>query len=360
MIKVITIAAASAAFALLAVTVGRDGYAQGTVPSNDNFDRSAVVELGSSPSGAGYADVVDTTNATLEADEPTCVSGGAATVWYFYTPRVSNDLVIDTAGSDFSTFVAVYRITDMVPSPPGGSLEAIACTGSAGAQARLEFRASTGRGDYAIQVGGVGGETGRLRVHVVCSPGGCAPPNDDIRTATRVSGTPYVQNGIDTIAAGVELAEPLPCGSVGRTVWYRFDTYESAGDVVAVVATSADFDPVIGAYKIDQTSGAPSPPGAFALLECLFEPDEDFPGLAITTEPFTSYYIQIGGADEAGGSLGVLVSCGETPCRFSAEVLEGIDTGVDQGVGAEVGTSAAGSTIIGPESGSGGYLRGAY
>jgi hypothetical protein len=343
--------------ALLAITVGGDGYAQGTVPSNDNFDRSAVVELRSSPSGVQYENLVDTANATLEAGEPMCVPGGAATAWYFYAPRVSNDLVIDTAGSDFSTFVAVYRITDMVPSPPGGSLEQIACAGNAGAQARLEFKASTGRGDYAIQVGGVGGETGRLRVHVACSPGGCAPPNDDIRTATRVSDTPYVQNGIDTMAAGVEADEPLPCGNVGKTVWYRFDTYDDAGDAVSVVATSADFAPVIAAYKIDSTSGAFSPPGAFALLECLFEPDEDFPGLAVTTEPFTSYYIQIGGADDTGGSLGVLVSCGETPCGFSGASLEGIDTGVDEGAGTEVATPAAGSTIVGPESGSGGYLH---
>lgn len=183
-------AVAVAAAAILGLAVRGGGHAQQAGPPNDNFDRSSVVQLGFSPPFGGFESVIETAGATLEPGEPTCVPDGGATVWYVYHPESSGNLLVDTAGSDFATFVAVYRITAMAPSPPGGSLEELACTGGAGSQAQIEFTARTGEGGYAIQVGGVGGETGTLRLRVSCDPGDCPPPNDEIALAARISQMP--------------------------------------------------------------------------------------------------------------------------------------------------------------------------
>lgn len=347
-----TSVAVSAAF----VAVRGSGHAQQVPPSNDNFDRSSVVQLGFSPPFGGYQSIVQTSGATLEPGEPTCVPDGGATVWYVYFPEASGNLLVDTAGSDFATFVAVYRITGMAPSPPGGSLEELTCTGGAASQAQLEFAARRGEGGYAIQIGGVAGETGRLMLRVSCAPGECAPPNDEIAIATRVSQMPFAES-TDTTAATVEPGEPQPCGDIGRTVWYRFDTSETGGDAISVGITSASFDPVIGLYTVDY-SVAPSPPGALKDVACFVSPiGTGSVTHAFTTQPFTSYYMQVGGAASAGDAVYVALTCtpgsGAAPCFFGAVI--GPDTGDDDG-----GPIPAPGIVGPPDTGSGGYLPGSH
>ena len=354
-VLVLTSIAVSAAF----VADRGDGRAQAAPPPHYNFAGSRIVTLSLSPPSDGYEDTAETGGATLEPGEPTCVPGGGATVWYIYHPGVTGNLLVDTGGSGFSTFVSVYRITDMAPSPPGGSLEEITCAGGSGSQAQVEFTARTGEGGYAIQAGGVGGETGRLQLRLSCIPGVCPPPNDDIGSVARdrVSEMPFLHNGINTSAASVEAGEPLPCGDIGRTIWYRFDTSEIAGDAVSVIASAADFDPVMAVYKLDFRDGF-SPPGALSELACVFKPGEDFPVHTFTTEVFTTYYVQIGGAGGAGGELSVLLSCqrppGQSPCLFTPFAVEGPDSGP----GADSDPDSAGA-LMPPETGSGGYLPGA-
>lgn len=350
--------------AIAAPGVTARGEAQQTAPSNDNFDRSQPVSLGNSPPFGGYEVFQSTAGATLEEGEPACVPDGGASVWFILFPDSGADLVVDTAGSSFSTFVSVYRITDQVPSPPGGSLEELTCSGGAGSQASVEFTASTGRGDYAIQIGGVGGETGTLHLRVSCKEGTCPPANDNIATASRLFELPFVDNSLNTLSASTEPGEPLPCGDIGRTVWYRFDTFDDGGDAVSIFATSAELDPVMAVYKIDYSIN-PSPLGALTQIACVFKPEEDFPGYTLTTEPFTSYYVQIGGAAGAGGPLSVLLSCtpgaGLSPCFFGSV---SIDTGEGEPVAPPVdgrggGGESPGGSVRGPDTGSGGYLPGA-
>jgi hypothetical protein len=356
-VTALVLVAVALATAILAASHD-DGRAQGVTPSNDNFDRSKPIELGMSPPFGGYDDVASTAGATLEQDEPTCVPDGGATVWYIYHPQVSANLVVDTIGSDFSAFVSVYRITDMVPSPPGGSLEEITCTGGLGAQGRLEFTARTGQGGYAIQVGGVGGETGTLRLRVSCESG-CPPPNDEIGTAPLLYQLPFLENGVNTTEAGTEGGEPQPCGNIGKTVWYRFNTYEEV-DTVSLIAVATEFSPVIAVYEVDYAI-SPSPPGAFGELGCSVGAAGEYLTLTFNTEPFTNYYVQFGGEDGAGGILNVLLSCqrdpNQSPCNFG--LIEPIETGDGgQGLPGTGGDTApdTGGSIIGPVTGSGGYL----
>lgn len=349
----VTFIAVSAGF----VAVNGDGRAQAVPPPNDDFTSAHPVVLGFSPPGGGYEDTVHTGGATLEEGEPTCVPDGDASVWYVYVSSVTSDLVVDTSGSDFATFVSVYRLTNFYPSPPGGSLDEIACSGGAGSQAQLEFTARSMQGVYAIQVGGVGGETGRLRLRVACKLGGCPPGNDEIAVAPVLSHLPFLENGIDTLAARTEEGEPSPCGNIGKTIWYRLPTFETGEDTVSVTATSGQFTTVTAVYEIDYTI-SPSPLGALREVACKYAPDEDFPTLAFITKPFTTYYVQFGGASGAGGLMSVLISCqpgqGASPCFFGSIV---IDTG--GGIqGDPIPTGASGGVTL-PDAGSGGYLPGA-
>jgi hypothetical protein len=347
----------AAAFAGLAIvaTSGRDGEAQDLIPSNDNFDRSKPVDIGS-PSG--YQEVTSTSGATLESGEPTCVADSGATVWYIFFPQTSGNIIIDTAGSSFATFVGVHRITNFVPSPPGGSLEQIACAGATSTQARLEFEARTDAGGYAIQIGGVGGETGTLQLGIRCAPG-CPPMNDDIGSIVLFE-LPYVDNGLDTSGASVQPDEPLPCGGIGKTVWYQFTTSDEA-DQVTLTAVATEFSPVIALYTIDYTI-SPSPPGAFSEMACVVAAGPgEYLSHTFTTEPFTSYHVQVGGAEGAGGGMSVLLSCqrppDQSPCRFAEDPPETGQGGGDEGVPPDVGGDATGggSGAIGaPDTGSGG------
>jgi hypothetical protein len=126
---------------------------------NDDFDFSRLIQ------SLPYADVQDTTEATLEDGElRPCGGSMTNTVWYRYLPSRSRQLVIDTAGSNFDTIIAVYGVGGV--SPPGG-IGLVACNDDGfglGSQSRLEVQLAAGV-LYYIQAGGVG-SGGELHLNV--------------------------------------------------------------------------------------------------------------------------------------------------------------------------------------------------
>ncbi|MDF1598143.1 MAG: hypothetical protein P1T08_18925 [Acidimicrobiia bacterium] len=76
-------------------------------PDNDNF--AEATEVYSYP----YTDTVDITEATVETGEPLWCSAMANTVWYSLTLDESSLVMIDTAGSEFDTVLAVWQGTDL-------------------------------------------------------------------------------------------------------------------------------------------------------------------------------------------------------------------------------------------------------
>ncbi len=318
-----------------------------SAPPNDDF--AGYTFFGISALSPTFTDTTSTVGATLESGEPVCTEGGGATVWYVFYPDVPGEIVVDTAGSDFGTTVAVYRITDFAPSPPGGSLEEITCTGGP-SSSRAEFTAQSGMGLYAIQIGGFNGESGTLRLNVSCERG-CPPYNDAIALAPHVFEVPY-RDEVRTVDATTEAGEPLPCGGIGRTVWQRIETSESAGHVIGVQAT-ADFTPVIAVYKQSDESISP-PPGALALLTCRVpEPGTRSLNVGFTTEAYTIYYVQTGGTNAAGGMVGITITCSTEVCRF---VGDSPTPDTDGGHGLDDPGRGGSGTIVLPETGSGGYL----
>ena len=152
----------------------------GIVLGSDSRTHAGVDNFASTPYVLQYqlpfVDVRDTTAATLEQGEQRPCGDIGATVWYeFVSPPLDVALSVDTAGSDFNTVLAVYTLTAIVPSPPGG-LTLISCVDDAGGPlARLQFAAKANT-TYYIQAGGAAGATGLLKIALDCTPA-CPPPN---------------------------------------------------------------------------------------------------------------------------------------------------------------------------------------
>jgi putative Ig domain-containing protein len=91
-------------------------------PPNDDFDRATVI------TGLPYTDVLNTSLATTNVDDPTSCNQLGATVWYSFTP--TQDLFVegDARASDYSVVLPVY-------TGSRGALEQVACFG--GAEVRL-------------------------------------------------------------------------------------------------------------------------------------------------------------------------------------------------------------------------------
>ena len=79
---------------------------------NDNFDDAEEI------TALPFSDSLDPRGATREATDPTdldckptndLLDAGLATVWYHYTPATDQNLVLDTIGSGYDTYIAVFE-----------------------------------------------------------------------------------------------------------------------------------------------------------------------------------------------------------------------------------------------------------
>ena len=87
-------------------------------PSHDDFDTPRVITT------LSYTDTVDVSGATRAADDPTVtacnLAPGMVSVWYSYTPSTATTLHLDTFGSNYDTYLAVW-------SGLRGELDPVAC-----------------------------------------------------------------------------------------------------------------------------------------------------------------------------------------------------------------------------------------
>lgn len=209
------------AIALLALVAGapRPAAANAVPPPNDDFVDATVIDpLPEFPEW--YSDEVDTSGATLEAEEPAPCGDIGATVWYKYTAASSGWLAAETQGhwmsgmaSDFDTVLAVYT---------GASLDELTVVGCNDDRAEretsvVEFEAIVAT-TYYFQVGGFSAATGTLRFHLSDS---CVP-------------VPYVTYSGDVVIN----SRPAPDGTsiaavIDGTEWGRTST--SSGEYVVEV-----------------------------------------------------------------------------------------------------------------------------
>lgn len=159
------------------------------------------------------------------------------------------------------------------------------------------------------------------------SLGASAPANDAWASAMRVTyPLEYAYTGTTT-GAGVESAEPLPCGEMGATVWFRY-TAAASGAATANTFTSG-FDTVLAVWDRDPWSHNA------AALTCNDDAGGDQSLVLFNVVAGKTYWLQAGGYLGATGSLVLRVDCGSPLCRGS---VSGADSDGD-GCGdvAEVG-----------------------
>jgi hypothetical protein len=129
-------------FVLAVLLLGLQPLAALAAPANDNLDDATLVTQ------VPFSDVVDVTEATVESGEPQPWCGPIDnTVWYRIELPKKTSLIVDTAGSNFDTMLAVYD----------ADLGLITCNDDVhddwgSLQARLGFAAAR-RTTYYLQAG---------------------------------------------------------------------------------------------------------------------------------------------------------------------------------------------------------------
>jgi hypothetical protein len=149
---------------IVALNFGASGTktAYAAAPSNDNFSGRKVI--GVTP----YVDTEDTTTATEEANDPQVpvqcdnklLQKGRKTVWYAYTPGVTQSITMDTLGSTpsgYDTYISVW--TGTYPS-----LTYVGCDddNASNLQSQLTVVLQAGK-TYFIEIAGYAGIVGGTR-----------------------------------------------------------------------------------------------------------------------------------------------------------------------------------------------------
>ena len=325
----------------------------GAPPPNDDLLGGYQVNVPISPLGTDdvdYTNTQSTAGATFEQGETPCLAEAGASVWYQYYPVFNSRITIDTAGSDYATVVGAYLVTGV--SPPGGSVQELACAGTAREQAAISIDTRAGA-FYVFQIMGVGGATGTLRIRVACDPA-CPPANDQIAAARYPERFPY-EDAILTHQATLEQLEPQPCANIGKTSWYRFDSFDSIGDTITVRVYAGGFAPVVAVYNMEPFT-LPSPPGGLHGLSCeAATPTTTNLVASWATESGRQYFIQVGGADQAGGSLSIEITCAGATCGRLFPFLP--DTPAGDALAPDTQDVIGGQSrgVRPPDTGSGGY-----
>jgi hypothetical protein len=72
------------------------------------------------------------------------------------------------------------------------------------------------------------------------------PSNDDFSNSITLSSTPPVSITRATTGATTQLGEPLPCGAIGRTIWYNFTPSRTM--LVQIDTFGSNYDTVLAVY----------------------------------------------------------------------------------------------------------------
>lgn len=208
-------------------------------PQNDDFGAAIAI------TGPLFVHKTDTSGATTQTEEPqpSCAPIGR-TVWYSLSVAEKTRVVARTVGSSFDTVLAVYTGTALA------NLAEVGCNDDAtleSLQSRVKIVTEVGP-TYYFQVGGFQGASGTLKFTAELNT---VSVNDDFADALQVTSLPY-EKSQNTTQATLEQGEPRPCGSIDRTVWYRFtptstvtveaDTFRSDFDTVLAVYTGSSLD----------------------------------------------------------------------------------------------------------------------
>lgn len=192
-------------------------------PPNDDF--AGALPLAAFVTSAYVADSANdqyNVGASLETDEPAHAGDtGGASVWYSFTPTVTQQWSVDTFGPNtggvLDTLLAVYTGSAVDGLTPVGSSDDSPGSPIAG-HSRVVFTGVQNT-TYWIAVDGKGAAMGRFGLRV----GGAPPLNDDLGNAEPLSGSSFTASGTLNLGS-LESVEPAAPASTTATasVWYSY------------------------------------------------------------------------------------------------------------------------------------------
>jgi hypothetical protein len=262
-------------------------------PANDNFANARTV----SPSPPGSVEGT-TLLATREAGEPDhAAAGGSHSVWYSWTPSVSQPIRIFTNcafATSLDPAIAVYTgsavgsLTEVASDDDGGVSSCLPT------DAEVAFQAIAGT-TYRIAIDGFAEGAGRFRLEFADGP-----QNDDFAAAQTLAPTMTAFAGGTNILATKQAGEPDHAGDPGgHSVWYSWTPSSSGRVRVTTCFGAGALEPLLAVYTGSSVgsltqiaaSGGPTDP------ECPVRASEArFDAVAGTT-----YRIAV---DGRGGSVG--------------------------------------------------------
>ncbi|HVM49197.1 MAG TPA: PPC domain-containing protein [Candidatus Acidoferrum sp.] len=284
---------------------------------------------GAVPMTEGTVYTMNTLNATATGDPSPCCFGLDRSVWYTFTPPITERVTITTCGSDFNTAMAVYSGSCASPGSPIVSNDdnGPACSGN---NSSVNFSA-TGGVTYYILVGGSSGAGGNLQIEAIASP----PPANDT-CAGAVPMTEGVVYTVNTVQA-TEVGDPSPCCfGLGRGVWYTFTP--PITERVTVTTCGSDFNTAMAVYT-----------GSCASLSSpIVSNDDNGPACSgnnasvnFSATAGVTYYILVGGSSGAGGDLQIQAVASPPPandtCAGAVPMTEGVTYTVNTVQATEVG-----------------------
>ncbi len=248
---------------------------------NDDFANAAVL--------TGTNITVTTSNicASVEAGEPDIWSSpGARSLWWRWQAPASGGVVLDLAGSDFSTYAAVYTGSTL------GTLTQVAI-----GSGRLVFKAVGGTTyRMVVDVGGNFGDPAAtlLKFKLALLP---SPPNDDFANRLLL-GTSAASTNASNFGATIETNEPNHALGIGfgtqlsdQTVWWTWNSPLHLPGKVVVVSTN--FLTTVNVYTGTSMTNLTRVAGRTGT-----GPTNE---VAFNAIPFTSYVIAVDGNDGGAG-----------------------------------------------------------
>ncbi len=230
-------------------------------------------------------------------------------IWYAYTPSCSQNVVIDTIGSDYDTVLSIHS-----DCPDLNNTNTIACNDDAGGAFGQDSMASVNviaGTRYLIRVSGYNGASGSYTLRINEFP--VTPSNNSCSTPVTVA-----SNGTytaTTCAATTDGPATGACGpNMSKDVWYRFTP--ATGGTLSLDTCGSSFDTMLAVYP-----GATCPGGALGEIACNDDAGPNGP-CANTLRSFLNvgvtagipYMIRVGGyGNSAGGDLTLHVNF-TNPC----------------------------------------------
>ncbi len=238
--------------------------------------------------------------------------GKTKAVWYKITPAAAGSVSISTCGSDFDTYLRVYKGDDCdnLTECMGYSDDGASCDDAGSA---MSFTAEAGQ-TYYILLGGYAEESfGAFTITATCFE---ATANDNCADAIELEcGETLTGNTLDAtndVLPAVACTDDETDAGLTNSVWYKI-TAATSGTMV-IETCGSEFDTYLRAYKGADCDNFTECMGYNAYGNC----DNAGSTLSFSAEAGETYYILLGGYDAASfGAYTITATCFEATANDS-------------------------------------------